>query len=203
MMAHPADSALDASFFSSRQAITDFLFVSDEPEAVDICVVLGSPSPTNIEPAVALYRSGLTRVVLITGHGPREATEDRAFPPEHVALRDGALRAGIPEAALLVEQTATNTLENFTRSAALIDARFGWANVRAVAVAGKPLHMRRALMTARRHWPGHLRLVMQPSKSPDDLQSGTWWQTEQGRQRVFRELKCIGEYAMKSHIGGV
>ncbi|SFP34339.1 DUF218 domain-containing protein [Nitrosomonas cryotolerans] len=190
------------SFFSSRNAISEFLFLSDEPEPVDLCVVLGAPSPTNIEPAIRLYGSGLTKYILITGFGPEVQKANDTFIPEYAVLRDLALKAKIPENALILETFAMNTLENFTLSSIIIEAKFGWKNICSVAIAGKPMHMRRALMTARKHWPSHLKLIMQPSKNTIDLQIDTWWQTKNGQQRVFGELKAIAEYAMKSHIAG-
>jgi uncharacterized SAM-binding protein YcdF (DUF218 family) len=194
---------LHPEFYRSREAISAFLFISDEPQAVDLCVVLGAPSPTNIDPAIALYEAGFTRHIVITGSGPaQEALGAAQQPAEYQILRERALAAGVPESVLVLETTATNTLENFTRTATLIEQRFGWNSIRSVAIAGKPLHMRRAQMTARRYWPEHLKLVMQPTTSPIDLQADTWWRSETGRDRVLSEIRKIGEYALAADLGG-
>jgi len=194
---------LHPEFYRSREAISSFLFISDEPQPVDLCVVLGAPSPTNIDPAIALYGAGLTHHIVITGSGPaQEAVDASKQPPEYQILRERALAAGVPESILILETTATNTLENFTRTAALIEKCFGWNSIRSVAIAGKPLHMRRAQMTARRYWPEHLKLVMQPTTAPTDLQADTWWRSETGRERVLSEIRKIGEYALAADLGG-
>ena len=44
----------------SKDAVTAFVFMCDEPAKVDLTVVLGSPSISNIEPAIAMYHAGLT-----------------------------------------------------------------------------------------------------------------------------------------------
>lgn len=181
---------------ATRDAITRLLYIEDEPQPVDLCIVLGCPTISNMDPAIELYRSGLTPRLLVTGRGP-----DPSAPPEWQTYRDYALTRGVPSEAILIEDSATNTLENFARSATIIERDLGWHNVRTVAVATKPFHTRRALMTARRQWPGHVRLIFRPSREPDDLPADTWWQTEVGRRYVFSELRAIGTYALAGDLG--
>jgi hypothetical protein len=49
-------NAPDTAFLESRSAITSFLFLNDPPAPVDFCFVLGCPTATNMDPAIALYR---------------------------------------------------------------------------------------------------------------------------------------------------
>ena len=56
---------------NTRQAITDFLFLEDPPQPVDLSFVLGSPTISSIIPAVELYKNGLTKKIVISGHGPK------------------------------------------------------------------------------------------------------------------------------------
>lgn len=187
----------EGGLLESREAITRFLFVQDPPQAVDLCFVLGCPTPTNMDPAIALHARGLAPRILVSGHGPLPQAV-----PEAQRFRDYAVERGVPASAILLETESTNTRENFVFSAPLIDSQLGWQQVRTVAVVSKPYHARRALMTARRHWPAHVRLVMQPSLHPDDAPAATWWQTESGRAFVLRELVAIGTYAQQGDIGG-
>src|SRR5690606_10542185 len=117
--------------------------------------------------------------------------------PEAVQFRDYAIARGVPEAAIMIETESTNTRENFVFSAAIIEQQIGWSNIHRVAVVSKPYHARRALMTARRHWPAHLHLVMQPSQQAEDILATNWWQTAGGHAYVMRELIAIGTYAQK------
>jgi hypothetical protein len=184
-------------YLASREAITRFLFVEDPPSEVDLCLVLGCPTPTNMSPAIELFELGLTDTILISGHGP--GSQDR---PECEAFRDYAVARGVPSSAIWVERTSTNTRENFEFSAPIVERRLGWSRVRKVALVAKPFHMRRAVMTARRHWPAHVELICRPSTEPDDPPAATWWMTEAGRGYVLRELKAIGEYALQGDLGG-
>lgn len=197
------DLSENSDFFASRDAISRFLFVSDEPQAVDICVVLGAPSFTNVDPAISLFHAGFVKTLLITGYGPAVSKGAEGHVPEYEGLMQRALDAGIPRECILLEKAATNTLENFQNASDLIEAEFTWDRIGAVAIAGKPLHMRRALMTARKHWPEHIRLVMLPSTSETDLQRTTWFRSEPGRKRVLNELRSVAEYALKGDLGGI
>jgi len=179
----------------TRQAITDFLFIRDEPRAVDGAVVLGSQAVSNMDPAIGLYRRGLTPRILITGHGPTGEEDE----PEWRTLAAYAAEQGVPEEALLLEPDARNTLENFRLSAELLGREVGWNRIKALAIVSRPFHARRARMTARRFFPQSVELVM---LSPDDgVQARDWWESVYGRYRVFEELRRIGEYALKDDLG--
>lgn len=180
----------------SRKAITQFLFLEDEPRQVDLSFVLGSPSISSIVPAVNLYQSGMTKKIVISGHGPRPNSL-----PEWKIYQDYAIAHGVLEQDILVETKATNTLENFVFSFDLIEEKIGWGAIKTVALSAKPFHMRRALMTARQHWPSHISYVMRPSNAPDDPPASTWWQTEGGRQFVLGELRAIGTYGLAGDLG--
>jgi uncharacterized SAM-binding protein YcdF (DUF218 family) len=177
------------------EEITRFVFLRDLPCAVDLTIVLGSPSISNIEPAVALYHAGLTPKLLITGHGPSPSS-----PPEWRIYRDHALAAGVPDADIIVEPEARNTPQNFALSAPIIERNLSWDNLQKIAVCCKPLHTRRAYMTARQYLPRHVKIVMLPPTHPADIQSHSWSNTEVGRTRVLGEMRRIGEYALKGDI---
>ncbi len=184
--------------YDSRIAISQFLFVNDPPEAVDLAFVFCSPTVSSLAPALSLYKSGLTQRILISGAGIMvdDGVEWRRY-------LDVAIASGIPESAMLLEKTARNTSENAAFGAALIEAELGWNTVNTLAVCAKPFHMRRALMTLRKHIPTHVRLVARPPEDPDDLSTDTWWQSEWGRQRIFVEFGKISEYALKGDLGDV
>lgn len=195
----PATSSIaEQDRLESRDAITKFLFIEHPPEPVDLCFVLGCPTPTNMDPAIELHAQGNTPKIMISGHGPSPQPVSEA-----VIFRDYAIERGVPESAFLLETAATNTLENFTLSVPIVEQHLGWDRIQTVALVTKPFHARRALMTARKHWPAHVRFILQPSHHPDDPPADTWWQTESGRAFVLRELVAIGTYAQKGDIGDI
>lgn len=192
----PEDDSFD--LMTTRQAITQLIFVRDPSRPVDCAIVLGCPSLTNMDPAIALYRQGFTRCLLITGHGPTSDSE-----PEWARYRAYALAAGIPDDAMLVEREARNTRENFAFSEALLAREIGWPRIHSLAVISKAIHSRRALMTARVAFPSHVTLTMQSPADDDSIQPETWWQSADGRARVLDEVRKIGEYSLAGHLGGL
>ena len=185
------------NLMGSLDAITKFLFIKDAPAKVDFAFVLGSPTLSSVEPAIELYLSHKTSWIVISGHGP--VLQDNMLT-EAELYRNYAIARGVPESQILIETRATNTRENFVFAGVSIEAQFGWKNVHRVSISGKPFHMRRALMTARAHWPRHLALIMLPSEHRDDSPAETWWQTEGGCRFVMRELQAIGTYALTGDI---
>lgn len=180
---------------NTRDAITNLLFLKDEPAKVDLCCVLGSRFETTMDGAINLYRTQRAPKILITGHGPEEDQEKEAD-----LFAAYAQAQGIPAEDILPEREARHTKDNFVLTKGIIQTALGWETIKKVAIVGKPFHMRRALMTARRFWPDHVELIMLPSNDPRDLQPDTWWQSEWGRNRVMEEVRRIGEYAAKGDL---
>ena len=182
---------------SSRLAIANFLSLSHDPAPVDLAFVLGSPSLSNLDPALDLYFKGYAKKIVISGMGPKdqEVSEAEKF-------KIYAIQKGVSNADIYTESLSKNTMENFIFSRKKIEEIIGWDNIKKVAICGKPFHMRRAFMTALAHWPVHIQLFMIPSRHPDDPPLDVWWETEHGRALVLKELMSIGEYALKGDIGG-
>lgn len=110
------------------------------------------------------------------------------------------IAAGVPPEAILIEPDATNTLENITFSARLIERTIGWSQVKSLALCCKPIHSRRAFLTARTHLPPGLSISVHCPNDPMDIQSNTWWQSARGQARVLGEMGRISEYALKGDI---
>ncbi len=182
----------------TRAAISEFLFIHDNPEPVDLVLVAASPSISSVLPAIELYQAGLARKILISGNGTM--ADGR---PEWVGYREFALAQGLAEADLYFERKATNTLENIIYSRGLIEHFApGFGGIETIALCAKPFHMRRVMMTAQRHLPGHIRLIARPPSDPGDVARDNWWKTEIGRNRILKELGRISEYALRGDIGG-
>lgn len=129
-------------------------------------VVDGGPSPAlrrRAEHAARLWLAGDAQVVVCTG-------ADRWGGPSEAAVIAGVCRAmGVPEAALVLEERATDTVENLRFSKGLV------AGFDRVLVVTDRAHGRRARMIARR-----LGMVVEVSAPP----SPPW-----SRARVRRVLR--------------
>lgn len=174
--------------------VTDLIFAAEPQRAVDVVIVLGSPNATASVPAQEMYHAGLTSWIVVSGHGRGEGV------PEWQIHRDALLAAGVSADRILVENEATNTLENITFSAALISERLGWANITRVGLCCKPIHARRAWLTAQSQLPPGLSLSVHCPTDPQDIQPGTWWKDPLAQGRVMGELRRIADYIQKGDL---
>lgn len=122
----------------------------DQASAADAIIVLGAaaydavPSPVfraRIEHGLDLYRDGFApRLVFTGGYGGSGAR----FAESQVARRY-AIRAGIPEDAILIESTSQTTYQNLFEARRLMLEH----GLRRAIVVSDPLHMARALRLCR------------------------------------------------------
>src|SRR5688572_6748665 len=121
----------------------------DETRAADVAIVLGAaverggrPSPslrTRTQHAIELYRGGRVKTLFLTGGLGRNA------PSEAEAMRRLALAGGVPDIALVLDETATSTQQSIAAAAREARAR-GWETA---LVVSEPFHMLRARQMAR------------------------------------------------------
>ena len=89
--------------------------------------------------AVALYRDGAAPLIVLSGGGLGPVAEA-------AAMRDLALAAGIPAAALLLEPDSRDTLANAVNTARLLQA----AGKRRIVLVTDRMHLPRAALLFRR-----------------------------------------------------
>ncbi len=110
----------------------------------DVIVILGAGLGPALRRRVAhgarLFHAGKAEQVIVTGG----AIGSR--PTEAEAMRALALKHGVPEERIIVEDKATRTLENALYTARIMEDR-GWARA---LVVSDPFHLPRALFLFRR-----------------------------------------------------
>ena len=133
-------SAPEVRFGAPMQALWDYLLVAQPPAAAEVIFVFGSQDMAIPDRAAALYRAGYAPTVLVTG-GYGRMTRGVFDEPEALVFRARLLGAGVPEAAIVAETEAGNTLEN---------VRFGLAALRrAGRPAGSALLVAKGFVTRR------------------------------------------------------
>ncbi|MBI4342347.1 MAG: YdcF family protein [Candidatus Omnitrophica bacterium] len=129
------------------------LRLSQSPQPADAIVVLaggvgesgkaGGGYQERIKRAVDLYRTGYApRLIVSSGY-------TFVFREAEV-MKELAVRLGVPEAAILLETDASNTVEHVRLTRDILQ-QAGW---RRILLVSSPYHMRRALWTFRRQAPG-------------------------------------------------
>lgn len=180
-------------------AVTDFIFVSDEPQDADVIFVPGGAYPEIAERAAVIWGEGFARHILPSGKfsilggafdGPASKKEQYpgTYETEWAFLRDVLVRNGVPEEAILREEQATYTYENALYSKQVADS--AGLQVRKAILCCQAYHARRALMYFQYVFPGTTFFVC-PAVT-QGVGRDTWVQSESGIRLVLGELSRIG-----------
>lgn len=121
----------------------------DEARPSDCAIVLGAaaygaePSPVfaeRLRHAVALFKAGTVSKLVFTGGFGKDATH-----AESAVAAAYAIRAGVPEAAILTEAKSHTTRENLLEARTVMTA----AGLTSAIIVSDPLHMKRSITMAR------------------------------------------------------
>lgn len=181
------------------RAVTDFIFVEDQPEKADVIFIPGSRKVNHTLRAAALYRAGYAPYVLPSGkYGialgsflplkelcseyPGEFESEWQF---HQAV---LMKHGVPEEAILREDQATYTWENAQFSRDVLE-KAGIA-CRTALLCCQAFHARRALLYYQAAMPD-VRFIVCPTPAPG-CSRDDWYRSEKGRARILGEVQRLG-----------
>lgn len=138
------------SVMDDAQTLWDYHQVHHEPRNTDIAIGLGSHDIGVAEHTADLYHQG--RFPLIVFTGANAPTTSEAFPRgEAVHYAERAEQLGVPDTAIIIEDKARNTGENFSLTRALLD-RDG-IHPESATIISRPYQQRRAYATCQKLWP--------------------------------------------------
>jgi uncharacterized SAM-binding protein YcdF (DUF218 family) len=161
------------------------LFVRDEPEPADLCIVLGHHDPETsarrVRHAARLYAVRFVPRLLVTG-----GLTAPGRPAEAELMAAAAVAAGVPSGSILVEPLARTTMENVARAAALLRERGLLGPLSTVILVSCAYHMARARLLARTAFPAGVRFLACPHG--EGVTADGWQQSAEGRTCVASEL---------------
>jgi uncharacterized SAM-binding protein YcdF (DUF218 family) len=131
----------------------DFMRLVHPPVQADAILTLGSFDVRAAVHAAALWKAGLAPLIIMSGGiAHRGGLLDTGWDkPEAGVFADAAMAEGVPAPAILLEEQAQNTADNFGLSRALAE-RAG-LDLRTLLVVAKPYMTRRGYATGRKVWP--------------------------------------------------
>ena len=131
----------------------DYMRLVHDPTPSDAILVLGSFDPRAAVHAAHLWHEGLAPVVIMSGgQAHRGGLLDTGWQrSEAEVFAETAMKEGVPREAILLEDRAQNTAENFTLGR-IVAERAG-LNARKLLVVAKPYMTRRGFATGRKVWP--------------------------------------------------
>ena len=179
--------------------ITNFIFVSDEPEQADAIFLPGGSFPEPPEYASELYRQGYAKWLIPSGGvsvkrdkwpGVRRKAElySGDYQSDCEFFTDVLLKNGVPAAAIIREDQSGHTRDNAFLSRKIVDER-GVA-VKTAMIVCKAFHARRCLMLYQMAFPA-VNIKVCPVHCYN-ITKDNWYQTEAGIDRVLGELARCG-----------
>ena len=147
---------------AAAQIVWDYHRLRHEPKPADLILALGSRDLRVAERSARLMLEGWAPLLVCSG-GLGRVTRGLWEEPEAEKFARLALRAGVPEARVLIENRSANTGENISFTRELL-ARRGLAPRRLILVH-KPYMERRAYATCARLWPDVELIITSPQIS--------------------------------------
>lgn len=179
--------------------ITNFIFVSDKPEKVDVIFLPGGSHPAPAEYAAKLYKDDFAPLIFPSGgisikhdkwYGVREKADvyNDNYNSDCEFLADVLIKNGVPQTSIVGEDKSRHTRDNAFLSKAKAD-ELG-LNIRKAIIVCKSFHARRCLMLYQLAFPDVEFLVC-----PVDcfeITKENWYTFDYGIDRVFGELTRCG-----------
>lgn len=165
-------------------------------ESADVVIVLGSSKAHiyRLPPVVEAYKKGKVKKIVTSGY---TRNINGKIVNEGELLKDKAIQMGVSLEDIIVENSASNTYENFKFSRELLIAQDMLKSGKTIGIATTTYHMKRAMCIAKKVFENdNVNLVMFPG---DDNSSNrnTWATNDKGRERCYSEagkiLWMVGE----------
>ena len=156
---------LSPEILSLSKLLWDYHHMNHALLKSDVILALGSHDLRVAERAAQLYLEGWAPLLVCSG-GLGNLTSDIWTESEADQFAAIAIKMGVPENAVLVENKSTNTGENILFTEKLLEEK-GF-NPASFIVVQKPYMERRSYATFKKHWPGKNVVITSPQISFDD-----------------------------------
>ena len=153
---------LSSNTLSLAKLLWNYHHVNQELKRSDCILALGSHDLRVAERTAELYLHEWAPLVIMSG-GLGNFTKEMWTEKEADKFAAVAMRMGVPQDAILIENKSTNTGENILFTQKLLEEK--GLNPQSFIVVQKPYMERRSYATFRKHWPQKTLLVTSPQIS--------------------------------------
>lgn len=188
-------------------SITNFLFIGKQEQALkcyDLILVLGNEQieDTADEISMLIRRNHIdsNAVIVFTGN---VGSLNKGSAPEALRLNEAIQKRGvITSQRIIIEDKATNSLENFKFSKPLIENEKDIVNYNRILCICKAFLTRRAKMCAAAcDYPVEkIDFYGTVDTAGKNIGPDTWFQSDVAIKRVMEEIKRIAEYTLKGDL---
>lgn len=142
--------------------VWDYSHMNHRLEKADCILALGSHDTRVAERGAELFLEGLGDTLIYSG-GLGRLTEDMWDRAEAEIFSEIAVKMGVPENKIIIENKSTNTGENILFTRRILEERN--LNFNKFIVVQKPYMERRAYATFKKHWPEKHIMITSPQLS--------------------------------------
>jgi uncharacterized SAM-binding protein YcdF (DUF218 family) len=167
-------------------AIPDFVGNCHSVDA--IVAISGGDTSARANEAIDLFRHSWGNLIIFSG-----AAADKSGPSNAVAMKNLAIKAGVDEDRIIIDESAESTKENAQNSAKILSGK----NVKSIILVTSGYHQKRAYLEFGRYAKG-VTIMNHPAQDDKDW-SGLWWLTFQGWWLAVGEIIKIGFF----YISGI
>lgn len=180
-------------------SLDDLAGCSEGPTAVGGCAradaivaISGGDTEARTAEAVELYKQGWSERLIVSG-----AALDPTGPSNAATMRQQAIEAGVPAAAIIVDELSQDTGGNALGVAQIAEKE----GIHTIIVVTSPYHQRRAALVFERAFVG-LGTVRSHPTANDDFWPTHWWSSPSSWYLVTTEMiKSLAELARGSASG--
>lgn len=187
------------SKFRYIKDLSEFIFINDDLEKVDIIFIPGGSYPEVGEEAAKLWNEGYSNLILPSGaYGINKKSfikpssnadiYNKSYKTEWEFLKDVLIKNGVKENSILKEDKATFTYENAIFSRAVTD-RLN-LNIDKAIICCKSYHARRCLMYYETLYKD-TKFIIHPVDI-DNITKDNWYKSKKGIDLVLGELERCG-----------
>ena len=175
--------------------IWEYMHMGHTLQTADIILILGSNDIRVGTHAAELYHAGYAPIVAISGDGTKHETallrDTHSGRTEAAVLCDVCIESGVPESAIIIEDQANNTGQNFEFMKPLLEER--GIKLQTAIVVQKPYMERRVFATGKIWWPEIDLILTSPAGSFDDYIKDTF-DSDTIINLMMGDLERIKEY---------
>lgn len=162
----------------------DYLSEEDELEPADFIFVFGSKTRHRAEKAIELYKHGLAKKIIFSGHVPSYG--NRQAKPEAELYAELAIQGGVPERDIIIEKESITIPDNIRRTLNMLDS--GRISYSSFILVNSPYAQRRGWCVFKKYTEDGVKIMRSNSRTKQAYDKGHWFTNPGGISMV------IGEY---------
>jgi uncharacterized SAM-binding protein YcdF (DUF218 family) len=185
------------------QDITNFIFIEDTLEKVDVIMIPGSSYPELPEQAARLWKNGYAPIIVHSGgvsvktgkfNGVKSKREiyTKNYLTECEFYTDVLMVNNVQESCIIGDNQSGSTAENARFSRQVLEAKSIFPKT--AIICCKNFHARRCLMFYQFAFP-NTKFIINPVpyyENGQDISRENWYKTDTGLSRVLGELQRLG-----------